>query len=126
MGKRTKLKNLPYSDKNWEYVKSLKPVYLLGYWYDYGIREYPFTGEFEKDEQLGYVPIVYDFTDHNGTYEEYVPRKITEVTTGEVIIYCFSKPLLESYMNKLKNFDSQVKSATDEIRQLYNKLNGDK
>lgn len=91
--------HLEYNDKNYKYIQSLKKVYLIGYWARYGIREYPYAGEMVEDKVFSYTPLVYDFDDHNGTYGEWILRKINDVTTGGVIIYCFNKELAEQLVD---------------------------
>lgn len=77
--------------KTKKYLDSLKKVYLIGCWARFGVWEFPFTGKFVHDDVLGYVPLVYDYDDRNGTVDNYYLRKLTDVTTGSIIEYSFSK-----------------------------------
>jgi hypothetical protein len=98
-------KKLKVNEKNCAFINSLPKIYLVALWARYGVREYPFTGKFEIDEDSKLpIPLVYDYDDHNGTHEEYVLRPITWVTTGHIVTWEYSKNvaefLAESYNNK--------------------------
>lgn len=89
-------------DKNYSYIRSLPKVYLIGYWARYGVIEFPYAGKMVEDEVFGMTPLVYDFTDHNGTYDEWVLRKIQDTTTGQAVIYCFDKQIAQRLADKLQ------------------------
>lgn len=94
------------NNKTKEYLQTLKKVYLIGCWARFGVREHYFAGQFVEDDYLGYVPLVYDFDDHNGTYSEWILRKINETTTGSVYGYSFNKEFAEEYC-RLKNIEAK-------------------
>lgn len=75
-----------------EYYKNSPKVYLVGFWAHYGVIDYPYAGKYVWDEwSQDYVPLVFDYDDHNGTADEYEVRKITDVTTGGRITWTFNK-----------------------------------
>ena len=104
--------HLEYNDKNNKYIQSLRKVYLVGYWARYGVLEFPYAEKMIEDKLFGMTPLVYDFDDHNGTYDEYILRKINDVTTGQIIIYCFNKELAEMLADKL-NLLKEMKKEDD-------------
>lgn len=121
-------KHLEFNNKNQKYINSLKKVYLIGCWARYGIMEFPFTGEFVEDELFGMTPLVYDFDDHNGTYDEWVLRKIQNTTTGQVIMYCFNKELAQRYADNLQRLYEYDRAKRKEeldkidIKDIFNKV----
>lgn len=76
--------------KTQRYLNKLRKVYLIGHWYRYGVREYPFAGKFVQDEVLGLIPLVYHYDDRNGTVDNWYLVKLSSVTTGSIISYSFS------------------------------------
>ena len=80
-----------------EYLEKLPKIYIVACWARFGVREYPFTGKFIKDKHRGnmYIPLVYDYDDCNGTCDNYYLRKITNVTTGNIILWTQNKNIAE-------------------------------
>lgn len=75
---------------------------------------FPYAGEMAEDNEFGLIPLVYDFDDHNGTYGEYVLRKLNRVTTGQMITYTFNEPIANSIaerFNKLTNIENKLKEV---------------
>lgn len=101
--------HLECNDKNDKYIQSLRKVYLVGYWARYGVLEFPYTGKMVEDSEFGLIPLVYDFDDHNGTYDEYVLRKLNHVTTGQVITYAFNKEIAQMLVDKLNMLEEMKK-----------------
>ena len=85
------------------YLDSLPKIYLIGYWARYGVMEFPFTGKYEQNEYGISIPLVYDYDDHNGTCDNWYLRKITDTTTGIILLW------------------TQSKSVASKIAELYNK-----
>ena len=86
---RKVLKNTP---KTKAYLDSLPKIYLVACWAGYGVREFPFTGKYVQDEYNNIsVPLVYDYDDFNGTCDNWYLRKLTNVTTGEIVMWTQSK-----------------------------------
>lgn len=56
-------------------------------WVKYGIREYPFSGEYFTDEDGRDIPLVYVYDDHNGTTDNFYLRRIDQTTSGRIIIW---------------------------------------
>ena len=83
--------------KTQRYLNKLRKVYLIGHWYRYGVREYPFAGKFVQDEVLGLIPLVYHYDDRNGTVDNWYLVKLSSVTTGSIISYSFSN--LNPFLN---------------------------
>ena len=97
-------KVLKNNKKTKAYLDSLPKIYLVACWAKYGVREYPFTGKYEKDKHYGIsVPLVYDYDDHNGTYDGYYLRGITSTTSGRIIMW------------------TEFKSVADKVAELFNK-----
>lgn len=75
-------------------LSKCKSVYLVVCYAHWAVREFKWTGKY-KDYFGDPWPIVWDYDDHNGTYEEYVKRPIYHTTTGQICTYCFSKSMAE-------------------------------
>ena len=103
-------KRLKYRKNTDRYIKGLTPIYLIGCWASYGVREYPFSGYFKKHKSGALEPLVYDFTDHNGTYEEWILRPISETTTGDVLEWTFYRETAENIANKFNYFNEKETS----------------
>ena len=82
-------KILKNNSKTKAYLDSLPIMYLVGCWAKYGVSEYPFTGKYVQDQYRNNisVPLVYDYDDFNGTCDNYYLRKLTNVTSGEIIMW---------------------------------------
>ena len=83
---RKRLKN---TKKNKDKLAKLPKIYLIACWAHYGVLEFPFSGKYKKVKDadgplIRYIPLVYDFDDHNGVYPEYVLRPITWTTTAAI------------------------------------------
>ena len=82
-------KHLPHNQKTKDKLAKLPKIYLIACWARYGVLEFPFSGEDKKGKDAGsplirYIPLVWDFDDHNGVYPEYVLRPITWTTTAAI------------------------------------------
>lgn len=107
---------LKCNEKNDRFVESLPKIYLVGCWARYGVMEYPFANKYTKDG----IPCVYNFNDHNGTYDEYVLEPITNVTTGVIKVWSFSKAIaneIADIYNDDRNIESEI------IKELLDKIN---
>ncbi len=86
---------LPCTRENDVYVASLQKVYLVAVWAGAGIRECYYAGEnrpyTDRTGKEYSVPLVYEYTDHNGAYEEYILMPIDFVTTGTILGWTFDK-----------------------------------
>ena len=78
-------------------LEKLTKIYIVACWARFGVREYPFTGKFIKDKHRGnmYIPLVYDYDDCNGTCDNYYLRKITDVTTGNIVLWTQNRNIAE-------------------------------
>ena len=90
-------KVLRNNKKTKRYLEKLPKIYIVACWARFGVREYPFTGKFIKDKHRGnvYVPLVYDYDDCNGTCDNYYLRKITNVTTGNIVLWTQNRNVAE-------------------------------
>ena len=90
-------KVLSNNKRTQEYLEKLPKIYVVACWTRFGVREYPFTGKFAKDKHRGdtYVPLVYDYDDCNGTGDDYYLRKLTNTTTGIIIVWTQNKNIAE-------------------------------
>ena len=82
-------KRLPYNQKTKDKLAKLPKIYLIACWAHYGVLEFPFSGKYKKVKDadgplIRYIPLVWDFDDHNGVYPEYVLRPITWTTTAAI------------------------------------------
>ena len=82
-------KRLPYNQKTKDKLAKLPKIYLVACWAHYGVLEFPFSGKYKKVKDadsplVRYIPLVWDFDDHNGVYPEYVLRPITWTTTAAI------------------------------------------
>ena len=96
-------KRLECTPENDKYVQTLPRIYLIGYWARFGIMECANTLQVDKDG----VPLVYEFNDHNGAYEEYELLPIYRVTTGLVYAWSTSKKsaqYIADLMNTAKGY----------------------
>lgn len=82
-------KRLPDNQRTRDKLAKLPKIYLIACWARYGVLEFPFSGKYKKVKDadsplIRYIPLVWDFDDHNGTYPEYVLRPITWTTTAAI------------------------------------------
>lgn len=82
-------KRLPYNQKTKDKLAKLPKIYLIACWARYGVLDFPFSGKYKKVKDadsplVRYIPLVWDFDDHNGVYPEYVLRPITWTTTAAI------------------------------------------
>ena len=97
---------LKNNTKTKEYLGSLPKVYITACWAKWGIREFPFSGNFEKENNI-YIPLVYDYDDHNGTADQWELRRIDFTTTAYIADWTFSKTVAEDlaeYYNVRDNY----------------------
>ena len=100
-------KILKNNEKTNEYLKSLTPVYIIACWANWGIREYPFSGEFTKVKYPGqkdwiYIPLVWDYNDHNGYADQYELIRLDHTTTGHIFDWTFNKHTAEILVKYLQ------------------------
>lgn len=123
-------KHLKDNSKNNKYIQSLRKVYLVGYWARYGVMSFPYAGKMVEDSEFGLIPLVYDFDDHNGTYSEYVLRKLNHVTTGQIITYTFNEHIANSiaeqynelYLYRKKQKEQDVIKVGDLVKVIDNNI----
>lgn len=98
-------KVLKNNSKTKAFLDSLPKIYLVACWAKYGVSEYPFTGKYVQDKYRNNisVPLVYDYDDFNGTCDNWYLRKLTNVTTGQIVMW------------------TQSKSVASKIAELFNK-----
>lgn len=99
-------KVLKNNSKTKAYLASLPKIYLVGCWAKYGVREFPFTGRYEQNENGISIPLVYDYVDCNGTCDNYYLRRIDRTTTGQIVLW------------------TQSKSMASKVAELFNKEMG--
>lgn len=99
-------KVLKNNKKTRAYLDSLSKIYIVGCWAKYGVREYPFTGKYETNDNGIDIPLVYDYDDHNGTTDNYYLRRLDRVTTGQIILW------------------TQFKNVANKVAELFNKEEG--
>ena len=72
-------------------ISKLPSIYIIVRYAHWCVREYKWTGKFDTKDGVP-VPIVWDYDDHNGAFEEYAKRPITHVTTGLIFDWSFYEP----------------------------------
>ena len=92
-------KVLKNNKKTKAYLDSLPKIYLVACWAGYGVMEFPFTGKYVQDEYINNisVPLVYDYDDCNGTCDNWYLRKITNTTTGQIVVWTQSKSMASKF-----------------------------
>ena len=86
-------------------ISKLPSVYIIVQYAHWCVREYKWTGKFDTRDGIP-VPIVWDYDDHNGEFEEYAKRPITHVTTGFIFDWSF----YESRAKKVAEWLEEVES----------------
>lgn len=89
-------KHLPYNQKTKDKLAKLPKIYLVACWARYGVLDFPFSGKYKKVKDadsplIRYIPLVWDYDDHNGVYPEYILRPITWTTTGLIQGWFYTK-----------------------------------
>ena len=82
-------KRLPDNQKTKDKLAKLPKIYLVACWARYGVLDFPFSGKYKRVKDadsplVRYIPLVWDYDDHNGTYPEYILRPITWTTTAAI------------------------------------------
>lgn len=124
-------KHLPYNRKNFEKIESLPKIYLVACWARWGIMPLPFSGKYIYDEwSKEMVPLVYQCDDHNGEYAEFVLRKITHITTGQIMCWCENEARARHIADALefesKNSQKMLKRLKKELKQEIDEEGGKK
>ena len=96
-------KRIKYSEKSENRLRKLTPIYMVTQYVQCCVLEYPFSGYFKKHNNGVLEPLVYDFDDHNGIYEEWVLRPITDTTIGTCIAWTFYRENAENIASKFNN-----------------------
>ena len=84
-------------------IKNLPKVYLVGRWARYGVMAFPFGGKF-VEKYGAYIPLVWNYNDHNGTDSLWYLRPIYDTTTGQCLTYSFD----ENTANKIADAFNQI------------------
>ena len=86
---------LKNNKKTNKFLDKLPIIYLIAIWAKCGVRSYRFSGNYDKkvnpDGNVIYIPLVWDYDDHNGTCDNWYLRPINLVTTGYIISWTQSK-----------------------------------
>lgn len=116
-------KVLKNSDKTNKYLKSLDKVYLIGLWTQYGYREHYFTGEFDENN----VPLIYDYYDFNGMFDEWHLMPIYHTTSAAKLCYVFDENVAIKITNAL-NMQNELKNnyfiteGSEQKNNLHNQM----
>ena len=82
-----------------KYLDSLPKIYAVYLWASYGILEVPWT---EKFNYSG-VPLVYDYYDGNGCFDEYHLKPINRISSGGFFNWYHNKELAVKVCDMLNN-----------------------
>lgn len=113
-------KILKNNTKTKQYLNSLLKVYITACWANkWGIREFSFSGKFEKENNT-YIPLVYDYNDHNGTADQWELVRLDFTTTGYIADWSFNRMVAEDlakYYNTKENYKNykRMMEEADEI-----------
>lgn len=92
------------NEKTREFLNKLPKIYLVALWAHYGVRDFPFSGKYIKQNGID-VPLVYVFDDHNGTCDHYFLRPIIYTTTAHIFLWTQFKGSAEKVADALnENF----------------------
>ena len=95
-------KILPNNAETKSYLESLPRVYIAACWAGWGVRDFPFSGEYADKEKT--IPLVWDYYDFNGAADEWYLIPINQTTTGMIAGWSFSEAMLKDY-TRLKNIE---------------------
>ena len=109
-------KVLPNSEKTRKFLNSLSTIYMVGFWARFGVREYPFTGQYTTDENGRSIPLIYHYEDDNGTCDEWRLMPITEATVGSVYVWTEDEEIANSIANALQIKNELNKKRREEKR----------
>ena len=87
-------------------LKRCRKIYVVGCWAKYGVREYYFSGKCDENG----IPLVWDFTDHNGERDEWILRSIYETTCGRIYAWTdirINAVVIANTLNKQAGFDRE-------------------
>lgn len=98
---------LQNNHKTQQYLRTLTPIYIVALWARYGVDQFYFSGKFRKDldtdGKIVYIPLVWQYNDHNGTADQYELVPITHTTTGFIKMWTFQQEAaaqFATYLNK--------------------------
>ena len=97
---------LPDNAKTARMLDKCRKIYAVGCWAKYGVREYYFSGKCDENG----VPLVWDFTDHNGERDEWILRNIYETTTGRIYAWTdirINAEFVANTLNRQMGFDRE-------------------
>ena len=97
---------LPDNAKTAHMLKKCRKIYAVGCWAKYGVAEYDFSGKCDENG----VPLVWDFTDHNGERDEWILRNIYETTTVRIYAWTdirLNAEFIASTLNRQAGFDRE-------------------
>ena len=77
-------KVLPNNARTGRMLDKCPKIYAVGCWAGFGVREYHFSGKYDKD---GVTPLVWDYEDFNGTCDEWRLRNIHYTTGGRILAW---------------------------------------
>lgn len=95
-------KILKSTKKTKKYLDNLPKYYLIGYWADFGILDFPFSGKYVTLNGIDY-PLVWQYDDCNGACDNWYLRPIYETTTGLIITWTQNIKIAQRLISALKN-----------------------
>lgn len=100
--------------KNTEKINKCKSVYIIVLYAHWCVREYKWTGKWKYTRlSNSYEPVVYDYDDHNGEFEEYAKRPISFTTTGWIMDWTFNKYAADRFAKLLNEEMEKPVQLTD-------------
>ena len=97
---------LPDNAKTARMLDKCRKIYVVSCWAKYGVRKYDFSGKCDENG----VPLVWDFTDHNGERDEWILRSIYETTTGRIYAWTdirLNAEFIANTLNRQAGFDRE-------------------
>ena len=90
-------------------------VYLVVCYARWCVREYKWTGDWAVVYGRP-CPVVWDYDDHNGEYEEYARRPILITTTGRIMDWTFYRGAADKFVELLNEEDERSRQKSEEVK----------
>jgi hypothetical protein len=94
-------------------LSKMKKLYLVVCWAKYTYIECFFSGKYEKNKQGDMIPLVYNYCDFNGVADLYILMKITNTTSGNIVMWTKSKSLASKIAEAMNKFTYGLWECTE-------------
>ena len=106
-------------------LKTAPSVYLVVQWAKWGVKECKWTGKLlQANDSPWITPEVYNFTDHNGEYDQWYICPIHYTTSGRIYDWTFNKEAAEKLAEALNaeaahSAEVRIMSEDEEIEEFF-------